>query len=145
MYITRLAAYEERFGKRPYDQYVQEFILSEHGPEVLAACRRVFAIHPIALVEPLKALVNHGRWIVNCPTCLGSQFASRTERRFFCTTCLNQAAGGLWIHVDWPDQAARIEQLLLRRPNPANRNWYPHETIADLERENAQHLGEVTP
>ncbi len=36
-------------------------------------------------------------------------------------------------------RAAAIERVLLRRPVLSTRNWAPGETVADLERENAEH------
>jgi len=87
--------------------------------------------------------VRQGRWIVSCPWCLtpgGSrkhyQFAAKTDHRFFCSDCLNAAAGGRFIAVAWPDEVEAIETLLGKRPEESARNWLPSETVADLAAEN---------
>lgn len=89
------------------------------------------------MAENLAARVNHGRWIVQCDNCHGAQLASRTDRRFFCTDCLNSAQKGRWRYVNWPSKAdtAAIEEALAPRPI-ANRNWEPGETIDRLLTEN---------
>jgi hypothetical protein len=40
--------------------------------------------------------------------------------------------------VEWPLWIAEIEAVMAERPIP-NRNWYPHETLADLLAENVEH------
>ena len=44
--------------------------------------------------------------------------------------------------VIFPDEMAEINQLCSKRPME-NRNWYPGETLKDLERENSKHGIEV--
>ncbi len=89
------------------------------------------------------AVVNHGRWIVECPTlgCGGAQLASSTDNRFFCTDCLNVLVEGRWMAVKWPpaSDVRRIDAVLTPRPVEA-RNWRPGESIADLEAENEAYL-----
>jgi hypothetical protein len=79
----------------------------------------------------LPAVVNHGRWIVECP-CGGAQLASRTDKRFFCIDCGNVAFEGKWVHVEWPDEAEEIEAELDQRFYPKQRNWRPGQTSKDL-------------
>jgi hypothetical protein len=81
---------------------------------------------------------NHGRWIVDCPFCLGAQLASPTDRRFLCADCGNVNISGKWLRVVWPANPEAIEAVLLARPLE-NRNWDSGESIADLRRENAEH------
>lgn len=88
--------------------------------------------------KALLVVVNHARWIVRCP-CGGAQIASRSDRRFFCVDCLNAWCGSKWVRVRWPDEADDIHAALARRVDPETRNWEPHETVADLEAENAAH------
>jgi len=47
--------------------------------------------------------------------------------------------------VEFPEDRATIEAILLLRPNPANRNWLPGETLADLVLENVVHGIQPTP
>ena len=84
------------------------------------------------------ARVNHSRWLVDCPdpTCGGCQYASKTDRRFFCHTCHNAAAGGGWVDVVWPRNAEVIERVLGERLDPRTRNWTPGETPESLRHEN---------
>lgn len=86
------------------------------------------------------AIVNHGRWIVECPfpNCGGAQAASRTDPRFLCITCGNVGASNRWVRVVWPDHPEAIEDVLAPRP-PMNRNWRPGETLEQLELENVGH------
>jgi len=91
-----------------------------------------------AKVSAIPAVANHGRWIVECPSGDGgAQFASRTDPRFMCQECLNAASGGRWLPVTWPVDAAKIDEILDARPECANRNWRPGETVTDLRRESA--------
>ncbi len=89
---------------------------------------------------PIRVYVNHGRWIAECPGCRGAQYASRTDRRFYCVDCLNAWNAGAWARTLWPDDAslAVIEDLLCRR-HVENRHWLPSESLAALELENHLH------
>lgn len=84
------------------------------------------------------AVVNHARWVVNCPFCPSAQLASRTDMRFFCVSCLNEQAGARWVNVVWPANVAAIEAALRPRQTE-NANWAPPETVADLIAENQAH------
>jgi hypothetical protein len=86
-----------------------------------------------------EAEVNHGRWIVRCPFCPGAQYASRTDPRFLCVDCGNAPIEGDWIRVEWPVRPDAIEAALALRPQFANMNWLPTESLTDLQRENAEH------
>lgn len=85
-----------------------------------------------------RAYVNHGRWCVDCPHGCGSaQYASRTDRRFFCVDCSNRG-DGRWVPVVWPSdlEISTIEAVLSARPDPRSQNWRPGELIQDLIAEN---------
>lgn len=86
---------------------------------------------------PLLAYVNDGRWVVRCE-CGSAQLASRNDHRYFCLRCWNASVERRWRRVEWPSEPAAIEAVLLARP-PAHRHWQPHETLAELERENLAH------
>src|ERR1039458_2633890 len=85
------------------------------------------------------ARVCHGVWIVDCPWCKSAQKASRVDHRFFCVECENNAVKNAWIPVTWPEEWQVIEMLLGSRPIPANQNWFPYETLADLQAENEKY------
>jgi len=87
------------------------------------------------------AHISHSRWVADCPTpgCHAATYVSPEDPRLFCVTCENAAAGGKWVKVEFPENLERIEELLLRRPLPENRNWFPYETIAVIEEENKAH------
>lgn len=125
-----------------------------HRPEAEWAPRRFWAAGangvPIELVidnglapkaEAIEVFVNHGRWIAQCPDCLGAQVASRNDPRFMCNNCANAALLGLWRPVAWPKDPAKIEALLEVRPHAHTRNWNPGETTRDLKADNIEHFG----
>jgi len=96
----------------------------------------------------LLAHVNHGRWVVHCPTpgCGGAELA-REDGLFFCCECRNAEVGGDYRTVAFPGEREEIERVLKLRPAPATRNWQPGETLDDLKAENLAHgapiVGEV--
>lgn len=93
----------------------------------------------------LPVFVNQSRWMVICPSCNSAQWASKSDRRFFCFHCRNADHGGQWVAVAWPSDpdVADIETILDVRPDAYSRSWNmperPPETVADLIVENDQH------
>lgn len=99
-----------------------------------------------ASLPPVQARIDQGRWLADCPNsyCTNAHMIDLDDPRFFCTACGNQAAGGEWLHVEFPPDRAAIERTLLRRPRPENRNWRTGESLSDLRRENREHgLGRI--
>lgn len=92
------------------------------------------------LGDAVPVVLNQGRWIACCPDCNGAQLASQTDQRFLCNECANIANGGAWRPTAWPPDRPAIEAALDRR-QPANQNWVPGETVADLLAENAANGG----
>lgn len=86
------------------------------------------------------AEVNHSRWIARCPFCAGAMYVA-PGLEFFCVDCLMAGNDGHAMRVVFPAERARIEALLAARPQRANRNWQPGESVEELEAENAAHLG----
>ena len=89
-----------------------------------------------------RAYVNHGRWVARCPLCVGGcELADLEDGLFFCCECRNAEVGFDYLRTGTPavGERKKIEALLLRREDDRNRNWRPHETVQDLERENASH------
>jgi|TARA_Y100000310_G_scaffold126272_3_gene125066 hypothetical protein len=92
----------------------------------------------------VKAEVNQGRWVVDCPAgCGGALVVSELEPFFICYECGSQENGGQWYHVVYPQAKRAIEAQLLKRPVPfrrffhaANRNWLCGESWQKLRREN---------
>jgi hypothetical protein len=93
----------------------------------------------VAVGVSVPVYVNHGRWVVMCPSCLSAEIGDRVAGRFMCHDCRNSDHGGMWITVDWPEDADAIDELLNARPDRLTRNWLPHETVADLAAENETH------
>jgi len=81
--------------------------------------------------------VNHGRWIVDCPSqfCRGAELA-REDGLFMCQSCFNASYGRKYLSVKFPRYRGSIEQVLSRRQNAENRNWSQGETITKLRVEN---------
>ena len=90
--------------------------------------------------KPLKAYVNHGRWLIDCE-CGGAEYAYE-EGWFMCRACLNGAYGHKYRPLIFPKQRGKIEGLLLVR-RLQNRNWAPNETVTFLKAENAKHKHEL--
>lgn len=94
----------------------------------------------------VAAKVNHGRWIAPCPFCGGAERVW-PNGRLQTSKAVPFAYGiqdsrlhcgftGHTAKVVFPVRAADIWKLLRRRPDIRNRNWEPHETLTDLQREN---------
>lgn len=88
--------------------------------------------------------MNNGIWIAECPTRCGNAelMFDGTNRRdyFLCSNCK-----ALFPSVRWPsegghDAVEAISEVLNRRPNPLNRNWYPagHPTAVSFRVVNGQ-------
>lgn len=93
---------------------------------------------------PIRAYINHGKWVVECPDCTGAQVVSEEERRFWCVSCGNATINFAWRHVRLPRDRDKIEAALVVRPaaradKAITRNWNLDETVADLEQENVDH------
>lgn len=89
---------------------------------------------------PLLAYVNHGYWRVKCE-CGSTEFAWE-EGWFMCRSCYNGGHKHQYRKAVFPENRAEIEALLAVRPLQ-NRNWYPGETLAQLEAENQEHREEL--
>ncbi|SRR6266487_2914338 len=98
-------------------------------------------------VLPALVVVNDGRWVVHCPdpACSEAQIAARTDRRMFCTTCLNREAGGHWRPVWWPDDAelAEVERILGGRMDVKARQWWPSDGKGKPRAEVAVQLSQI--
>jgi hypothetical protein len=73
--------------------------------------------------DKVPAVVNHGRWVVRCPTpgCGGAELA-REDGLFFCCECRNAEVGGDYRTVVFPGERRELEQALAAKQVPA-RNW----------------------
>lgn len=134
---------------------LQDCSVAEFVRGVWWARRRTFELpQGMAQDKPVSAIINafelrfpgnwHSRWLVQCPDCGGAEEADPDEPQFFCLSCYNMAAGGRWRPVLYPRARARIEALLLARPDRRMRSWLPSESVADLEAQNIT-LGAPVP
>jgi hypothetical protein len=96
-----------------------------------------------AVKGSVRARVNQGRWIVDCPNpeCTNAMVASFVEKLFICWNCGSEDNDGQWRKVTFPRSKKRIEKLLMARPSKrpfeaVNRNWDLNESVDDLEIEN---------
>lgn len=81
------------------------------------------------------AYVNHGRWLIECPSCKTGWLVNRdTPFGFFDARGMPHTAClcGLEIIVQFPERYDAINAALAERQNIINRNWYPHESVIDL-------------
>lgn len=100
-------------------------------------------------MKPLTAIVfaNVGFWVAKCPRpyCYGAEhFGPR--RGGSGVEVGNLQLDGMWCKecrtgwpVVWPTDRVEIERILMDRPDPNNRNWFPGESIYDLVAENVRH------
>ena len=94
--------------------------------------------------DDVRAYVNSGRWIAECPDCHSAQVISDKTRDFWCLHCGNASIDFMWRHVRMPRDRKPIEDTLIRRPaarsdRALTRNWLTDETVEDLEAENVTH------
>lgn len=107
---------------------------------------------------PARAYAYSGEWVADCTRdgCGNVEFlyqpsvpgGPRHLRKpvFMCSNCGQQAV------IDWPDHENEILSVLMRRPLPQSRNWYPKDhpvainfrlphgqSIRDLLDENEEH------
>lgn len=87
-------------------------------------------------LPPLVPVVNHGRWIIECPC--GNADVAPDDGWFLCVSCWNAGVGGEWRPVRFPFLRTGIEAALIVRP-AGNRNWRPPETVDQLVVENDAH------
>ena len=80
----------------------------------------------------VKAFVNHGRWIAQCPGCNSAVVQPAGDKKYACSEC------GATHSVSWPKTSSEINTILAPRPL-LNQNWLPGETLDDLRAENAAH------
>lgn len=87
----------------------------------------------------MNAYVNHGRWVVDCPTAYCTQAWLATPGPVTCSEC-----GSTFAPV-FPIDKHLIDAALDARLVPATRNWTIGETVQDLiwENENHRHEGVV--
>jgi hypothetical protein len=102
-----------------------ESYLRVHARAIKAA-----GIPNVTLSDPVKAYVNHGRWVVDC-VCRG---AGLTSPEFGVSACFD--CGRIYTGVTFPANHKDIERVLLQRSNKSNRNWVG-ETVDELTQESA--------
>jgi hypothetical protein len=113
-----------------------------------------------------RAYVYAGDWVADCPRGCGSVehlYARANPRNpasprvvqqpeFHCSYC------GMAAPIDWPAELAAITTVLMLRPVPHTRNWYPKDhdtavrfrvphgqTVDELRAENREHGVPATP
>ena len=81
------------------------------------------------------ARIEHGRWLVDCPSCNGAELGGEEWDGVICGSC-----GAEFLTIIWPAPSVRaaIEAVLDVRPQH-RQHWFPHEQLKDLEKENEDH------
>lgn len=112
--------------------------------------------HVVATARPMVAYVNGGIWKARCECGMRADMERGklapgcvvwlSVPLGFCLRCGNQATGRGWRTVLIPpsEERARIEAVLLCRPNEGDRNWESSESVEELLRQNREH-GDPTP
>lgn len=99
---------------------------------------RTVAAVGVADMPPLRAYVNWGRWVVDCPFCNSAAFVWE-DGLFFCMDCKNRKVEGKPVIVLFPSERYEIERLLNQR-HGENQNWRPGETMEYLAKSNLKYL-----
>lgn len=87
------------------------------------------------VATPIDAYINEGRYLVDCVCANGVPLSSVGEgAEAVCFVC-----GTVWTQIVFPENRVAIERVLEQRRWRKHQNWRPHETLEDLERENAEH------
>lgn len=112
------------------------------------------------LSQAVKARIDFGRWIADCPDCGGAEYVDPEEKIFFCLSCGNEVLDGEARQVIFPENREEIEALVLERPvkfgggstavsrallaKPIaygySRSWNPNETAEELKGQNIEIL-----
>ncbi len=96
---------------------------------------------PIDWANPVgyaPAYILRSSWVVGCPFCSDTHF-TYYQATFFCPSCLMGENSGKAVRVYFPKEWEEIQDTLVARPNPMNRNWLINETLKDLLFENEIH------
>lgn len=104
----------------------------------------------------IKARIDWGRWLADCPYCNGAEYVDPDEPFLFCLSCGMQKNSGAALPVEFPPNRGEIEALVLARPvddlrggnlvekallarplvQGLSRSWLPGETVNDLKEQN---------
>lgn len=102
---------------------------------------KVVSIKEFDISNPGLAIISHNKLLAVCPVCNGAEYVWRDgPYLMLCATCGNSDVGGKFRLVLMPEDLDAIEQILNLRPNPENRNWFPHETQETLTQENEDNI-----
>lgn len=94
------------------------------------------------------AFVSEGRWLVHCVNLVDGCMVAREIVKPPKTHPLTLLRHEEWVcescsvrnpPTTFPKSWKAIEKVLMARPVPQTRNWYPFESVGDLERENVDH------
>lgn len=91
----------------------------------------------VLLDGTVAGYANHGRWVADCPSCNAAQVIDPDDPRFWCPFC---SLG--WRTITFAADHRSVDEVLSERAEPENRNWWPHETVADLRTENRTQGGD---
>lgn len=130
------AVAEHHGSRQSYVQFVAAQFMRDQG-------KPAPALTPDNMRGILAARIEHGRWLADCPTCGGALIVDSKIPLFICHECGSPENLGKWYMLAFPKNKAKIEAALLKRPGhrmkAPTRHWFPHETLKQLEAENARH------
>lgn len=129
-------------GQSFFNKSFEKYLASPTWTKV-AQQQGIRAPSEIAGVEdkPAYAHISHSRIVADCPNCNNAEFVWRDGPYIMaCANCGNADIGNKLRVVIMPEILGGIEELLMKRPNPATRNWIPGETLEQLEAENEERL-----
>lgn len=89
-----------------------------------------------------EAHASWSRWVARCGLCpSGEQLYPFTPHGFNPPTHFRCRECGTATEVIWPSEemVRGVERILMMRPDPSTRSWFPGETLNDLMWENGAH------
>ena len=87
-----------------------------------SVARRVHLVKHAEVEGEVRARVDWGRWLCDCPFCGGAELVSRAAGVFYCLSCGMADQGGKPMQVLFPDDAEEIEAELDTREEKYQ-NW----------------------
>lgn len=93
---------------------------------------RAGAPRPHMHAGALSMTIRAGKWKAVCPECLAGVVTGRQWTEARCFGC-----GAVFASVDWPEQIAEVERLILKRPL-RHQHWDPGETLDDIRADSAK-------
>ena len=127
-------------GQQYFKKTLEQFYRSTTWKKATTHLNITPSLSNVSDERPSLAHISYGQLYASCP-CGGAEFVWKDGPLLtMCGSCGNSDINGKMRRVVLPDNLDDIADVLFKRPVASNRNWFPHETIEDLIKENEEHL-----